>query len=110
MFREYWSNYFEHTSALIFVIDSADEERLLESGSELINLLKNQELAGIPLLIFANKTDLDLALDSEEIVDKLHLGDITNREWTILACSGYTGAGLQEGLEWIVSAVNKKKD
>ena len=110
VFREYWSNYFQHTNALIYVIDAADEMRLLESGAELIGLLKNEELAGVPLLIFANKQDLVSALESEEIVEKLCLGDISNRQWTIMACSAKTGDGLSEGLEWIVNVISNKKN
>merc|ERR1712010_422700 len=53
--RPYWSNYFESTDALVFVIDSSDRRRLEESGSELNELLQDDRLAGIPLLIFANK-------------------------------------------------------
>lgn len=30
--REYWSNYFPNTTALIFVIDSADAKRVREAG------------------------------------------------------------------------------
>lgn len=90
------------------MIDAADEKRLMESGSELINLLKNEELAGVPLLIFANKQDMVSALDSDEIVEKLCLGDITNRQWTIMACSAVKGEGLSEGLDWIVNVVSSK--
>lgn len=110
VFREYWSNYFQHTNALIYVIDAADEKRLMESGSELINLLKNEELSGVPLLIFANKQDMVSALDSDEIVEKLCLGDITNRQWTIMACSAVKGEGLSEGLDWIVNVVSSKQN
>ena len=53
--RTYWSNYFEHTDALVNVIDSADNKRLNESGEELEKLLVESDLAGIPILIFANK-------------------------------------------------------
>jgi len=38
--REYWDVYFANTSALVYVIDSADEKRLKESGSELAKLIK----------------------------------------------------------------------
>lgn len=109
LFREYWSNYFQHTNALIYVIDAADEKRLMESGSELIKLLKNEDLTGIPLLIFANKQDLVSALESDEIAEKLSLSEITNRVWTIMACSAVKNEGLAEGLEWIINEVTKKK-
>ena len=65
--REYWSNYFENTSVLIYVIDAADDERLNESGEELYNLLKENELKNVPVLIFANKQDLVHALEPDEV-------------------------------------------
>lgn len=37
--REYWSNFYENTDALVFVIDSSDQMRLEEGGKELDKLL-----------------------------------------------------------------------
>lgn len=60
--REYWSNYFANTDALVYVIDSADTKRVKEAGQELESLLEEKELSACPLLIFANKQDLVQAL------------------------------------------------
>ena len=65
--REYWSNYFENTSVLIYVIDAADDKRLDESGNELYALLKEDTLKNVPVLIFANKQDLIHALEPDEV-------------------------------------------
>merc|ERR1719335_1937461 len=43
--RPYWSNYFESTDALVYVIDSSDRRRLEESGKELSDLLLEDKLA-----------------------------------------------------------------
>ncbi len=53
--REYWSNYFEKTHALIYVVDAADEDRVKEAGEERDILLNEKELKGVPVLVFANK-------------------------------------------------------
>merc|ERR1719433_1361130 len=37
--RPYWSNYFEASDALVYVVDSADKRRLEESSKELVKLL-----------------------------------------------------------------------
>lgn len=66
--REYWSNYFDKTSALIFVVDSADEMRLKEAGDELNKLLNEEKLKNIPVMIFANKQDMALALPPNEVI------------------------------------------
>jgi len=100
--RPYWSNYFESSDALVYVIDSSDRRRLEESGTELNELLAEDKLAGIPLLIFANKQDLLQAVPANEISDHLKLSNIRDRTWTIQACSAKTGEGLQEGMEWLV--------
>eukprot|EP01017_Pseudomicrothorax_dubius_P040432 TRINITY_DN6321_c0_g1_i2.p1 TRINITY_DN6321_c0_g1~~TRINITY_DN6321_c0_g1_i2.p1 ORF type:complete len:179 (+),score=57.00 TRINITY_DN6321_c0_g1_i2:168-704(+) len=105
--RAYWSNYFEGTDALVYVIDSADRKRLAESGAELQKLLEEDDLAGVPLLIFANKQDLIQALPAEEISDTLNLQNIKARQWSIVACSAQTKEGLQEGMEWLIGQIKK---
>jgi len=64
--RDFWSNYYENANSLIYVIDAADEKRMAESGGVLMKLLAEEDLLGIPLLVFANKTDLTHALDPDE--------------------------------------------
>ena len=44
--RSYWKNYFESTDALIWVVDSADRERLNLCKEELNNLLVEERLTG----------------------------------------------------------------
>ncbi|KAJ3034673.1 ADP-ribosylation factor protein 3 [Rhizophlyctis rosea] len=91
--RPYWRNYFDNTDVLvhglssihsmpsinakedilyqIYIIDSADRRRLEEtnallSGQEFHQLLEEPKLAGVPVLVFANKQDLINALPSDE--------------------------------------------
>lgn len=86
----------------IYVIDSADENRVQETGIELKSLLSDQSLAGIPVLIFANKADLDLALTPEELTEMLQLHNIRDRQWMIQKCSAKTGDGLEDGIKWVI--------
>merc|ERR1712039_30007 len=105
--RPYWSNYFEASDALVYVIDSSDTRRLEESGAELRELLADDKLQSIPLLVFANKQDLLQATPADEICAHLKLDGIADRTWTIQACSAKEGNGLQEGMEWLVAKCNK---
>lgn len=50
-------------------------------------------MMNLPLLILANKQDLNFAMDPEEIADILNLSMINDRQWTILACSAKTKMG-----------------
>jgi len=105
--RAYWRNYFENTQALVYVIDSTDRRRLDETGEELSTLMEEEKLAGVPVLIFANKQDLATAMPAKEIAELLNLHNIRDRQWQIQACSAKTGEGLQNGLEWTVKCASK---
>jgi len=108
--REYWTNYFEGTDALVYVIDSADRRRMEETGVELQQLLDEEKLSSVPLLVMANKQDLLNALSPSEITTELGLNELRERTWNILPCSARTGEGLQEAMEWIVEQINSGKE
>lgn len=106
--RAYWKNYYEETDALIWVIDSADADRMATCKEELEKLLKEERLAGASLLIFANKQDLSSAKSVEEITKMLNLGakeHYKGRHYHIEQCSAKTGLGLEEGMDWLVEDV-----
>ena len=107
--RPYWSNYFDACDCLVFVIDSSDRRRLEECAQELTELLAEDKLAGVPLLIYANKQDLLQALSPQEISETMQLENIRDRCWTIQACSAKSGDGLQEGMEWLCQEFAKAK-
>ena len=91
--RPYWKNYYDNTDGLVFVVDSSDEERLNECIEELNSLLVEEGLVKVPLLVYANKQDLQFALEAEEILSQLKLSEIENRTWNIQACSALTKEG-----------------
>ncbi|KAK7094421.1 ADP-ribosylation factor-like protein 3 [Littorina saxatilis] len=107
--RPYWKNYFENTDLLIYVIDSADRKRLEETGEELRELLEEEKLAGVPVMIFANKQDLVNACAAHEIAEGLNLNSIRDREWRIQPCSAISGEGVRDGIEWVIKTCNSKK-
>lgn len=100
--RPYWQGYYSpDTSAIIFVIDSTDKDRMKEVEGELNTLLEEEKLTGVPMLIFANKQDLEGALSAKEISEELALVNVRDRAWQINACSAKTGEGLKEGMLWV---------
>lgn len=56
--RPLWRHYYNGTDCLIFVVDSADYERLPEAKRELHKILNERGMIGVKVLIFANKIDL----------------------------------------------------
>ena len=53
----YWRSYYANTSAVVFVVDSTDIERLEIAADELRSMLNEDELRDAALLVFANKQD-----------------------------------------------------
>ena len=43
---------------LIYVVDSADRERMIEAREELFGILESDEMRGVPVVVIANKQDL----------------------------------------------------
>ncbi|KAG8829653.1 hypothetical protein FRC20_008619 [Serendipita sp. 405] len=96
-------HYLQNTDGIIFVIDSADESEFGSAKEYMDRHLANEHLKGCPLLILANKQDLPNAVDMNVIISKLDLMSRRDNEWFICPCSGATGEGLIEGLEWMAN-------
>lgn len=99
--RPYWRCYYPQTSAIIFVIDSSDVDRLPVSRAELLTMLAEEELREVPLLVFCNKQDIPGALTPGKISEELGLaGAETGRQWSVRGSSAINGEGLEVGLDW----------
>ncbi|GMM35308.1 Arf family GTPase [Saccharomycopsis crataegensis] len=99
--RPLWRHYFSGTDALIFVIDSADIDRIAEAKREMYKIITDKEMKDALLLVFANKKDLPNALKPQEITRRLELENLKDHIWCVVASNALTGQGLIEGLSWI---------
>ena len=81
-----------------------------EAAEELESLLQEELLAGIPLLIFANKQDLLNAMSAGELMKELDLTSDKTRWTHIQACSAKTGEGLQEGISMLLENIKAKSE
>jgi len=82
--------------------------RVQEVKENLMELLAEEQLGGVPLLVFANKQDMELALAADEVMESLDLSNISDRTWNIQACSAMTQVGLNEGMKWLIETINAK--
>ncbi|ELR25682.1 ADPribosylation factor, putative [Acanthamoeba castellanii str. Neff] len=107
--RKLWRYYFQGSNAIIFVVDSADRERMDEAKDELAAMLKADELKDAALLVFANKQDFSQAMSTSEVMSKLGLLDAANhgRRVHCQASSATTGMGIYEGMEWLSQTLKK---
>lgn len=100
--RPYWRCYYKDTNAIIYVIDSADVERLSHTKYEINMILKEPDLEGVVLVIFANKQDLNNCLSISQISKDLNLTSIRNRQWAIFGTSATKNTGINKALDWLV--------
>lgn len=120
--RPLWEHYFLNTDGIILVIDSSDTDRIeTVAGDETSDsvqfelglLMDNDQLKGVPLLVFANKQDVPRSMSGDDIIRKLELPTITNRRWFVQESSAIDDEGLYEGLDWLStvlkSTINKSQ-
>lgn len=65
-------------------------------------MLNEEELHEAALLVFANKQDQPGAKGAGDISEALKLGELRDRNWSIVACSAIDGKGVEEGMDWLV--------
>ena len=104
-----WKHYYQNTDGLIFVVDSNDQNRINDAAGELKKLLAEEKLKNCPVLVLANKQDLNGALVPGEVTKRLGLEVLNGRTWLVQGTSATTGQGLKKGLDWMVSTFLKKK-
>jgi small GTP-binding protein len=127
--RPLWRNYFANTDCIVFVVDSTDRDRLEQAKDLLYEFLNEEELRGLPLLVFCDKQDLPNALTPAEILhhffggkgdtnnekvadDENHTSaaahplapiHVVDRPLWALRCSVIDGTGLKEGMKWLTA-------
>merc|ERR1712113_793558 len=107
--RASWSTYFQDTDAIIFVVDSNDQENMVLAKMELFNVVLHEDLKHACVLVLANKQDITGSRNAGEITEDLSLHTIRTHEWHIQNCCALTGEGLQEGLGWIATRIRERR-
>ena len=105
--RETWKYYYENVNGIVFVIDSTNTDQMSNVRETLHQMMSETVENMTPILIFANKQDIQGALGYSEVRNELALaGESENkRRIRIQESSGLTNKGLKEGFEWIVEAI-----
>ena len=99
--RSVWDVYYMNTDAVVYVIDSKDDEYFEESKSQFHKLILNPNLKNATILIFANKQDLPGAKDVNKLIQDYEFFKIKEHIWHIQACSALKGEGLVTGIKWL---------
>ena len=98
--RPHWSHHLAGTQGLVFVVDSADQERFPSAAAELQSVLESPVLEGVPVLLVANKADLPAAAPAEAVQAAVLAKDST-RPVKAVAMAATAGLGVDDGLQWL---------
>lgn len=79
--RRLWNYYFQDTQGLLYIVDSADIERVKESAQELFDICNDDRMRGVPVVVVANKQDLPTAVPCAKIAQEMNLGGLTQNKW-----------------------------
>jgi len=97
-----WERYCRGVNAIVFVVDSADHEKLEAARQELRNLLDKPQLAEIPVLVLGNKNDLEEALSVDKLIEEMKLKSIYNREVSCYSISAKNQVNIDTTLQWLI--------
>ncbi|MFT7800742.1 ADP-ribosylation factor-like protein 8B-A [Arapaima gigas] len=101
-FRSMWERYCRGVNAIVYMVDAADREKVEPSRNELHNLLDKPQLQGIPVLVLGNKRDLPEALDEKELIEKMNLAAIQDREICCYSISCKEKDNIDITLQWLI--------
>jgi small GTP-binding protein len=99
--RSVWDVYYMNTDAIVYVIDSIDDEYYEESKIQFHKMLTNPALKNATILIFANKQDLPGAKTVNKLIEDYGFDKIKSHVWHIQSCSALKGEGLVTGIKWL---------
>lgn len=65
------------------------------------SLIDNKGLENKPLLILANKIDIEPHMSESEIIRELNLDYVYSNPWAVISLSALRGTNLEQVLEWL---------
>ncbi|ESL06189.1 ADP-ribosylation factor-like protein [Trypanosoma rangeli SC58] len=112
-FRGIWVHYFHDCHGLMFVIDSAADETVVKESLEVLrDVAQHPYVKGKPLLVLANKRDLNNSQGTNVIPDG-YLEGVLERDTAyrvVASCSINEDPDLEESVEWLLAMVEKCYD
>ena len=103
-FRPLWQNHADNVDGIIFVVDSSDSTRFPMAKEELhaVLALPSIQARPIPILVLANKNDLEESAPLDMIQKELDIASITNHVTSVLSVCAFYPREIFKGLEWLV--------
>ena len=109
-FRGIWRNYYSDVHGFLYVVDSSDKVRLVETTEVLKGILADPRAAGKPLLIMANKQDAPGAIKGDALLAALGLKE-NGGMVKVVECVGISDPvdpRIDVGMEWMIQSAAER--
>ena len=107
--RKRWEDVMKSATAVVFVVDSADPLRIPVAKRELWNMVEHLRQKSLPVLVLANKQDVDHSVEVQSLAEALDLGSLRNitdpAPLTIRGSSMFNPTDTRHALRWLLTAV-----
>ncbi|KAK3554289.1 hypothetical protein QTP70_020155 [Hemibagrus guttatus] len=116
--RRVWKNYLPAINGIVYLVDCADHERLLEAKVELDALLTDETISNVPILILGNKIDRPEAISEDTLrgafglhghttgKGNVSLKELNMRPMEVFMCSVLKRQGYGDGFRWLSQYVD----
>ncbi|KAJ1563348.1 ADP-ribosylation factor protein 3, partial [Nowakowskiella sp. JEL0078] len=111
-----WEKYYGECHAILFVIDANDQDRLDEVQEAFgrmffENMITNDSIEGVPVLMLANKQDVEGALGVHEIKETFNkiAVKLSARDSKVMSVSALTGDGVRDAVDWLYVRLQRNK-
>jgi len=94
---------------IIYVVDANALDSIPLARKELHRLLEDRELATTPLLVIANKIDLDPHISEPDLIRELNLDYITENPWIVIPVSALKVINIDQVLSWLIKQGSANK-
>lgn len=109
--RDIWSQYYHDVHGVIFVLDASTSERWQEAVEVFCEVTAHPKLQFKPILVLANKQDVEGAKTAEDIHQALSIADFPMGRVFPCSAIGTTAAvaetdpRIEKGVEWLLETV-----
>ncbi|KYN03570.1 ADP-ribosylation factor-like protein 13B [Cyphomyrmex costatus] len=116
--RALWPKYYNDIHGLIYVVDASDISRLAENKVVFNELITHEHISAKPILLLANKQDLNGAIDELDVVENLdveHAANAMRCPTRVETCSCIYDKeqskssimGIKDGYKWLLDIIVK---
>mmetsp|Transcript_14647 Transcript_14647/g.17832 ORF Transcript_14647/g.17832 Transcript_14647/m.17832 type:complete len:178 (+) Transcript_14647:181-714(+) len=102
-YRSEWSRYSKGCDVVLYVVDAAAPQKMATAKKELHKLLDDGSIGSTPLLVLANKIDLQPHVGETELIERLQLNYVMETPWMVLPISALQCTNIEQVVEWLTA-------